>query len=92
MQLKHRNLDSLISDLETALTNLEYKLESCLIKQNDAKDVEEQLQRVNYDRTQLAAELDNSSALVEKLLTVNNDASHRLVTLMEKVRKIIEED
>ncbi|MDD9333289.1 MAG: DUF4164 family protein, partial [Bartonella sp.] len=51
---------------------------------------EEEIQRMNADRSRLAQELDKSEAQTERLTIVNKDVSKRLIKVMETIRVVVD--
>lgn len=83
-------LKQVIDRLHRALSALEDSAELRLEKAQDLEEVEEELQRLNADRSKLAQELDNSEARAERLEGANREVSRRLVTAMETIRAILD--
>ncbi|EJF91768.1 DUF4164 domain-containing protein [Bartonella tamiae] len=83
-------LDQAMDRLETALKTLE----NVVVKQNDthtdSSELEEEIQRMNADRSRLAQELDTSEARAERLEQANKEVSRRLITAMETIRAVID--
>lgn len=83
-------LKQAIEQLETALLLVEQAVELRLEKEGDFAEVEEEVQRMNADRSRLAQELDASEARAERLETANREVSRRLVTAMETIRTVLD--
>ncbi|MDR0252035.1 MAG: DUF4164 domain-containing protein [Brucellaceae bacterium] len=79
-----------IEQLEKAMTSLEQAVELRLEKEGDFAEAEEEVQRMNADRSKLAQELDLSEARAERLETANREVSRRLVTAMETIRTVLD--
>lgn len=79
-----------IEQLEKALVTLEKAVELRLDKEGDFAEAEEEVQRMNADRSKLAQELDTSEARAERLETANREVSRRLVTAMETIRTVLD--
>ncbi len=79
-----------IEQLEKALLTLEQAVELRLEKEGDFAEAEEEVQRLNADRSKLAQELDTSEARAERLETANREVSRRLVTAMETIRTVLD--
>lgn len=79
-----------IEQLDKALNTLEQAVELRLEKEGDFAEAEEELQRMNADRSKLAQELDQSEARAERLETANREVSRRLVTAMETIRTVLD--
>ncbi|MNC79465.1 hypothetical protein D3C75_1319500 [compost metagenome] len=61
-----------------------------LDKEGDFAEAEEEVQRMNADRSRLAQELDQSEARAERLEAANREVSRRLVTAMETIRAVLD--
>ncbi len=61
-----------------------------LEKEGDFAEAEEEVQRMNADRSRLAQELDQSEARAERLEAANREVSRRLVTAMETIRAVLD--
>lgn len=83
-------LKQAIEQLETALVLVEQAVDLRLEKEGDFAEVEEEVQRMNADRSRLAQELDASEARAERLETANREVSRRLVTAMETIRTVLD--
>lgn len=83
-------LKQAIEQLEKAMTTLEQAVELRLEKEGDFVEAEEEVQRMNADRSKLAQELDLSEARAERLETANREVSRRLVTAMETIRTVLD--
>lgn len=77
--------------LEKALTMLETAIETKLESRNETGDYEEEVQRMNADRSRLAQALDESESRAERLEVANRDVSRRLITAMEMIRSVVEQ-
>ena len=58
--------------------------------EQDYREAEAEVQRMNADRSRLAQELDNSEARAERLEEANKEVSRRLVTAMETIRAVLD--
>ncbi|CUW43824.1 hypothetical protein B3286c1_1135 [Brucella vulpis] len=76
--------------LEKALNTLEEVVDLRLDKEGDFAEAEEEVQRMNADRSRLAQELDQSEARAERLEAANREVSRRLVTAMETIRAVLD--
>lgn len=83
-------LTQALERLEKALNGLEQAVDIRLDKEGDFAEAEEEVQRMNADRSKLAQELDNSEARAERLETANREVSRRLVTAMETIRAVLD--
>ena len=79
-------LRQVLERLEKALSTLEQAVDLRLDKEGDFAEAEEEVQRMNADRSRLAQELDQSEARAERLEAANREVSRRLVTAMETIR------
>lgn len=79
-----------LARLDKAMAMLENAVEMRLDKEGDFTEAEEEVQRMNADRSRLAQELDHSEARAERLETANREVSRRLVTAMETIRTVLD--
>ena len=75
---------------KTALQGLSKALSRLEKKERDFADAEEEVQRLNADRSRLAQELDHSEERAERLAEANKEVSRRLVTAMETIRAVLD--
>ncbi|MFK4825318.1 DUF4164 domain-containing protein [Paenochrobactrum sp. BZR 588] len=87
---RETTLTQALERLEKALNGLEQAVDLRLDKEGDFAEAEEEVQRMNADRSRLAQELDNSEARAERLETANREVSRRLVTAMETIRAVLD--
>jgi chromosome segregation ATPase len=85
-----QTLSQVMDRLESAMTRLEDRVDRSIEQREDFRDAEEEVQRLNTDRSRLAAALDESEARAERLETVNKEVSRRLVTAMETIRAVLD--
>ncbi len=83
-------LKQVLDRLEKALNTLEQAVDLRLDKEGDFAEAEEEVQRMNADRSRLARELDQSEARAERLEAANKEVSRRLVTAMETIRAVLD--
>ncbi|MFC4623683.1 DUF4164 domain-containing protein [Daeguia caeni] len=83
-------LRQVLERLEKAVNILEQAIELRLDKEGDLIEAEEEVQRMNADRSRLAQELDLSEARAERLEAANREVSRRLVTAMETIRAVLD--
>ncbi|MCH4540731.1 MULTISPECIES: DUF4164 domain-containing protein [Brucella/Ochrobactrum group] len=83
-------LRQVLERLEKALNSLEQAVDLRLDKEGDFAEAEEEVQRMNADRSRLAQELDQSEARAERLEAANREVSRRLVTAMETIRAVLD--
>lgn len=84
------SVEGAIHHLEKALSVLEAAIDAKLENVSEVSDYEEEVQRMNTDRSRLAQALDESEARAERLETANHDVSRRLITAMETIRSVVE--
>ncbi|AQS40986.1 MAG: Hypothetical protein BHV28_02640 [Candidatus Tokpelaia hoelldobleri] len=87
---KEYSLNTALERMNKALNVLEAAVETRLESQGQFSEIEEEVQRMNADRSRLARELDKSEAQAEKLEQANKQVSNRLITAMETIRTVIE--
>ncbi|WP_374832322.1 DUF4164 domain-containing protein [Paenochrobactrum pullorum] len=87
---RETTLTQALERLEKALNGLEQAVDLRLDKEGDFAEAEEEVQRMNADRSRLAQELDSSEARAERLETANREVSRRLVTAMETIRAVLD--
>lgn len=83
-------LDQAIERLEKALKTLETVVSNNHESQSSTGELEEEVQRMNADRSRLAQELDTSEARAERLELANKEVSRRLITAMETIRTVVD--
>jgi len=83
-------LRQVLERLEKAHNALEQAVDLRLDKEGDFAEAEEEVQRMNADRSRLAQELDQSEARAERLEAANREVSRRLVTAMETIRAVLD--
>lgn len=83
-------LRQVLERLDKALNTLEQAVDVRLDKEGDFAEAEEEVQRMNADRSKLAQELDQSEARAERLEAANREVSRRLVTAMETIRAVLD--
>ncbi|MHC5305892.1 DUF4164 domain-containing protein [Bartonella sp. LJL80] len=83
-------LDQAIERLEKALKTLETAVSNNHESQSSTGELEEEVQRMNADRSRLAQELDTSEARAERLELANKEVSRRLITAMETIRTVVD--
>ncbi|GAA5095745.1 DUF4164 domain-containing protein [Bartonella acomydis] len=79
-----------LEQLEKALRTLEITIinRNAVIDKNN--EWEEEIQRMNADRSLLAQTLDKAEAQVERLEAANKEVSKRLIKAMETIRAVID--
>lgn len=83
-------LKQVLDRMKRALAALEGAAEIRTEQDGNYREAEEEVQRLNADRSRLAQELDNSEAKSERLLAANKEVSRRLVTAMETIRAVLD--
>lgn len=78
-----RRLDKAVGLLETAVQRR-------LDADRSLNALQDDLQRMGEDRSQLAASLDESEARASRLEEANRDVSRRLVSAMETIRSVLD--
>ncbi len=81
---------SALEEMVKALSRLENAVDGRVEKQRDFDEAEEEVQRLNADRTRLAQELDQSEDRASRLEEANREVSRRLVTAMETIRAVLD--
>lgn len=79
-----------IESLNKVLSRLENAVDGRVEKERDFTEAEEEVQRLNSDRSRLAQELDQSEDRAAKLEEANREVSRRLVTAMETIRAVLD--
>jgi chromosome segregation ATPase len=85
-----QTLSEVLSRLDKAVGSLEDAVERQMEVRENYRDAEEEVQRMNSDRSRLAGELDASEARAGRLEDVNKEVSRRLVTAMETIRAVLD--
>ncbi|MCZ2328814.1 DUF4164 domain-containing protein [Bartonella sp. F02] len=90
MNRENAILPQALEQLEKALRNLEITIinRNAVIDKNN--EWEEEIQRMNADRSRLAQALDKVEAHAERLETINKEVSKRLIKAMETIRIVID--
>ncbi len=83
-------LKQVLERLGKSIAALEKAAETRLESDQMYAETEEEVQRLNADRSRLAQELDNSEARSERLSNANHEVSRRLVTAMETIRAVLD--
>ena len=83
-------LDQAINRLENALKTLENAVVNDNKDSYDTSELEEEIQRMNADRSHLAQALDTSESRAERLEQANKEVSRRLITAMETIRTVVD--
>ena len=83
-------LKQVLERLGKSIAALEKAAEKRVESDQIYAETEEEVQRLNADRSRLAQELDNSEARSERLSNANHEVSRRLVTAMETIRAVLD--
>jgi predicted nuclease with TOPRIM domain len=83
-------LKQVLDQMNRAIGALEKSVEARAEQDGNYAEAEEEVQRLNADRSRLAQELDNSEAKSERLTAANKEVSRRLVTAMETIRAVLD--
>lgn len=84
------DLEHALSRISASITKLEGALHRKSSRERALDALENDLQRLGEDRTDLAAKLDQAEARGSRLEDVNKDVSRRLVAAMESIRTVLE--
>ena len=85
-----QTLKQVLERMGKALAALEKAAESRAENDQVYAEAEEEVQRLNADRSRLAQELDNSETRSERLSGANSEVSRRLVSAMETIRAVLD--
>lgn len=85
-----KTVKAAIEELQNAVQSLEIALDGRFDKERDVTEFEDEVRRVNTDRSRLAQELDQSQFRANRLEEVNREVSRRLVTAMETIRAVLD--
>jgi predicted nuclease with TOPRIM domain len=83
-------LKQVLDQMNRTISALEKSVEARAEQDGNYAEAEEEVQRLNADRSRLAQELDNSEAKSERLTDANKEVSRRLVTAMETIRAVLD--
>jgi DNA repair exonuclease SbcCD ATPase subunit len=85
-----QTLSEVLAGWTRRFQSLEDAVDRQLEVRENYRDAEEEVQRMNADRSKLAGELDTAEARAERLEDVNKEVSRRLVTAMETIRAVLD--
>lgn len=88
--MEKTSLADAVKRLESALNQLETAVQRRMDADRSLNSLQDDLQRLGEDRSQLAASLDESEARASRLEDANKDVSRRLVTAMETIRTVLD--
>ncbi|NRG17376.1 DUF4164 domain-containing protein [Rhizobiales bacterium] len=83
-------VDASLERLSRAISKLESAVERRLDADTSLGSLQDELQRLGEDRSQLAETLDKAEARANRLEEANREVSRRLVSAMESIRTVLE--
>lgn len=83
-------IDVALKRLEKALGGLQVSVQRRLEADRSLTSLQDDLQRLGEDRSQIADTLDKSEARASRLEEANRDVSRRLVSAMESIRTVLD--
>lgn len=84
-------LEGAMSRLDSAVSGLERAVEKRVSADQTLGGLQNQIQRLGEDRSQLAGTLDSQKAHSNTLEEANREVSRRLVSAMESIRNILDD-
>lgn len=88
--LEKTSLADAVKRLDAAVGHLEAAVQRRMDADRSLNALQDDLQRLGEDRSQLADSLDKSEARASRLEEANRDVSTRLVTAMETIRTVLD--
>lgn len=88
--MEKTSLADSVKRLEAAVGHLETAVQRRMDADRSLNSLQDDLQRLGEDRSQLAASLDESEARAMRLEEANKDVSRRLVSAMETIRSVLD--
>jgi predicted nuclease with TOPRIM domain len=88
--MAEQTLKQVLDQMNRAVASIEQALDARAEQDGNYAEAEEEVQRLNSDRSRLAQELDNSESRSERLTSANKEVSRRLVTAMETIRAVLD--
>ena len=88
--MAEQTLKQVLDQMNRAMASIEQALDVRAEQDGNYAEAEEEVQRLNSDRSRLAQELDNSESRSERLTNANKEVSRRLVTAMETIRAVLD--
>ncbi len=85
-------IENALRRLNAALDALEGAVDGRLDSGHKVEELESELQRLSLDRSRLAQTLDLAEARSDRIAEANQDVSRRLVTAMETIRSVLDQD
>lgn len=83
-------IDAALQRLAKALGTLESSVQRRIEADRSLNSLQDDLQRLSEDRSQLANSLDKSETRAQRLEDANRDVSRRLVSAMETIRSVLD--
>ena len=84
-------LDRALSRLDSAISGLERGVEKRVSADQTLGGLQNQIQRLGEDRSQLAGALDSQKSHSNTLEEANREVSRRLVSAMESIRTVLDD-
>ncbi|WP_099865408.1 DUF4164 domain-containing protein [Pararhizobium haloflavum] len=84
------NMKAALERLQRALAGLENAIDQRFEREADFTEAEDEVRRMNVDRSRLAQELDQAQDRANRLEEANREVSRRLVTSMETIRAVLD--
>lgn len=85
-----QTIEASLARLNRAIGNLEVSIQRRIESDRSLNALQEDLQRLGEDRSQLANGLDQAEARASRLEEANRDVSRRLVSAMESIRSVLD--
>lgn len=83
-------IETALLRLRQAIGGLELSVQRRIDADRSLNAIQDDLQRLGEDRSQLAATLDKAEARASRLEEANRDVSRRLVSAMETIRGVLD--
>ncbi|MBD8893710.1 MULTISPECIES: DUF4164 domain-containing protein [Roseibium] len=83
-------IEAALQRLAKALGTLETSVQRRIESDRSLNSLQDDLQRLGEDRSQLANSLDKSETRAQRLEDANRDVSRRLVSAMETIRSVLD--
>ncbi|MEO9527329.1 DUF4164 domain-containing protein [Roseibium sp.] len=88
--IEKTSLTDAVRRLDQAVGQLETSIQRRMDADRSLNALQDDLQRLGEDRSQLAVTLDESEARASRLEEANKDVSRRLVSAMETIRSVLD--
>ncbi|MEM5582967.1 DUF4164 domain-containing protein [Roseibium sp. AS2] len=88
--IEKTSLTDAVRRLDQAVGHLETSIQRRMDADRSLNALQDDLQRLGEDRSQLAVTLDESEARASRLEEANKDVSRRLVSAMETIRSVLD--